>query len=359
MARIGNRNGPTPAGARKILVTGGCGFVGAAVAEAFADAGHDVTVVDLNRQPFQGDVTCVHLDITDAAGLIDVCAGMDTVVHAASIVQTRTRNRDAVWRVNHGGTRNVMAACERHAVARLIHISSASVVYAGRDIEGGDERLPYAAVSQSPYAESKIAAEREVLAFDGSARTRTCAIRPHLVFGPGDNRFVPNVVRRAAAGRLTREIGRREKLSDFTYIDNLVDAITAAADALVAGSPLCGQAYFITNGEPTPFFGFVEGLLKQLGYPPIRGRMPYWLAYAGAAAIEWFDTMRLGAAPPENGVSRFSVRYLATHHYFDIGKAHRDFGWKPRVSLAEGIRLTVDETRKCRPTAPETGQGSQ
>ena len=327
--------------------------------EAFADAGHAVTVVDLDCRPFRDDVRFVDVDVTDAAAMIDACAGADTVVHAASVVQTRTANRDAVWRVNHGGTRNVMAACERHDVSRLIHISSASVVYAGKDIEGGDERLPYATVSQPPYTESKIAAERDVLAFDGRGGTRACAIRPHLVFGPADNRFVPNVVQRAAAGRLTREIGKRDKLSDFTYIANLVDAIAAVSDALVDGSPLCGQAYFVTNGEPRPFFGFVEELLQKLGYPPIRGRVPYWLAYSGAAAVEWFDSIRNGAVQPEDGVSRFSVRYLATHHYFNIGKAFRDFGWKPRVSLAEGIRLTADELRERPTAAAATGECSR
>jgi sterol-4alpha-carboxylate 3-dehydrogenase (decarboxylating) len=218
-------------------------------------------------------------------------------------------------------------------------------VYEGEDIENGDETLPYSSISQAPYADSKIQAEKDVLAFNAKGVTQVCAIRPHVVFGPGDNRFVPNILEKAAAGRLNREIGNRDKLSDFTYIDNLVDAIVAAEAHLLPGSAVSGQAYFITNGEPKPFFGFVEEFLVELGYPKIKGRVPFWLAYGAASIMEGFDTLR-GVMRPENGFSRFSIKYMVTHHYYSIEKARRDFGWQPAVTLAEGIRLTVQDLRE-------------
>lgn len=327
---------------RKILVTGGLGFVGRALVERFADLGHEVTCVDVAEGSFRRDVKFRRLDLRDARAVREACTGHDSVIHNASLVHTKHNREEDVWAVNLGGTDNVLSACQAHRVGRLVYISSASAVYEGRDIENGDESLPYSRTSQAPYADSKIAAEKKVLAFSGQGPTQACAIRPHVVFGAGDNRFVPTIVRKAKEGKLSRAVGNRDKLSDFTYIDNLADAVVAAEERLTPGASACGQAYFITNGEPIPFFDFVEKLLVRLGYPPIRGKVPYWLAYSVAAVAEALDTLKGGTLNAEDGLSRFSVRYMVTHHYFSIAKAQRDLGWTPRVSLDEGIRRTAE-----------------
>lgn len=330
---------------RKIIVTGGCGFIGRNIVNGFADAGHQVTVLDLKCTPFRDDVTFIDLDITDKERLIEVCQGADSIIHNASIVHTQGNKEDIVWKVNHGGTLNILAACEKNDIERLVYISSASAVYEGKDIENGDETLPYSSISQAPYADSKIQAEKDVLAFHGKSKTRVCALRPHVVFGPEDNRFIPNILEKAAAGKLNREIGHRDKLSDFTYVSNFIDAIIMAEAALTEGSPVCGQAYFITNGEPKPFFGFVEDVLVELGYPKIKGKVPFFLAYSAAAVLEFIATLKGGGIGREDGVSRFAIRYMVTHHYYSIEKAYRDFGWRPAVSLTEGIKLTVADLR--------------
>jgi sterol-4alpha-carboxylate 3-dehydrogenase (decarboxylating) len=162
-----------------------------------------------------------------------------------------------------------------------------------------------------------------------------------VVFGPGDNRFIPAILDKAAAGRLGRAVGDRDKLSDFTYISNLVDAVLAAEERLIPGSPVNGQAYFVTNGEPMAFFDFVEKFIVQLGYPPIKGKVPYWLAYSVAAIVETIDTLKGGTLNAENGLTRFAMRYMVTHHYYSIDKARRDLDWEPRISLEQGIRLTA------------------
>lgn len=344
---------PKVATPRKILVTGGGGFVGAAVAEALSGAGHDVVAVDVKLRGFARGVPLVRLDVTDASALSAACKGVDSVVHCASLVHTRGTGGRQVWAVNHGGTLNVLDACARHGVSRLVHLSSASVVYDGRDLEDGDESLPYAGVPQMPYAESKIAAEKAVLDFGGRAGTRVCALRPHLVFGPGDGRLVPNILKRASSRLGVREIGRRDRLSDFTFISNLVDAVLAAEARLVPGSAVCGEAFFVTNGEPKPFFEFVEELIVALGHPPPRGRTPYWLAYGGAALLETLRAVGSGPLRGEDGVSRAAVQYLATHHYFSIRKARETLGWTPRVALAEGLGRTVDHLRGLERRSPE------
>lgn len=326
---------------RKILITGGCGFIGRALAEGFLAAGHAVTVLDMNDANLAPGADFIRCDIRDGQAVHAACAGMDSVIHNASVVHTANSRSEDVWAINHAGSLNVLKACQAHGIARLVYISSASAVYEGEDIENGDESLPYSRISQAPYADSKIQAEKDILAASGQGPTLCCAIRPHVVFGPGDNRFIPAILDKAAQGKLKRAIGNRDKLSDFTYISNLVEAVLAAEQRLQPDSPVCGQAYFVTNGEPMAFFDFVEAFLLELGYPPITGKVPYWLAYSVAALAEGFDTLKGGTLNKENGLTRFAVRYMVTHHYFSIAKAGRDLDWTPRISLAEGIRLTA------------------
>lgn len=327
---------------RRILVTGGNGFIGRALVARFAELGFDVICADIDDRPFRNDVKFVKLDIRDRKAVIRACAGMDSIIHNASLVHTKKNREEDIWAVNYGGSENIMDACVEHSIPRLLYISSASAVYEGNDIENGDETLPYSRISQAPYADSKIQAEKDILAFSGSGITQTCAIRPHLVFGAGDKRFVAAILEKARQGKLSRAIGNRDKLSDFTYIDNLVDAVVAAEDKLTRNSPVGGQAYFITNGEPIAFFNFVEKFLMAMGYPPITGKVPYWLAYAVAAIAEGIDTLKGGTLNAESGLTRFAVRYMVTHHYFNIAKARRDLGWAPKVSLQEGIHRTVE-----------------
>lgn len=330
---------------RRILITGGQGFVGRALVERFVELGHEVVCSDVRGAPYRDGVRFVTLDVRDAAAVRAACANVDTVIHNASLVHTKHNRQADVWAVNLGGTQNVLDACRAHGVARLVYISSASAVYEGRDIENGDERLPYSRISQAPYADSKIAAEQAVLAANGSDGVSSCAIRPHVIFGAGDNRFIPAILHKAKQGRLTREVGRRDKLSDFTYISNLVDAVAAAEARLQPGAPVAGQAYFVTNGEPMAFFEFVERFLVELGYPRIRGRVPYWLAYGVAAVAEAIDTLKGGTLGAEDGLTRFAVQYMNTHHYFSIDKARRDLGYAPAIDIDAGIRATVSALR--------------
>ncbi|MGJ8670316.1 MAG: SDR family NAD(P)-dependent oxidoreductase [Oceanococcus sp.] len=326
---------------RNILVTGGCGFIGKALAEGFIQQGHKVTALDMSEHNLPQGAHFVRCDIRDKDAVITACEGMDSIIHNASVVHTANSRAEDIWAINHTGSLNIIEACKTHAIPRLVYISSASAVYEGKDIENGDESLPYSRISQAPYADSKIQAEKDSLAFSGKADTLSCAIRPHVVFGPGDNRFIPAILEKAAQGKLKRAIGNRDKLSDFTYISNLVEAVVSAENKLAPGSAVCGQAYFVTNGEPRAFFDFIEDFLVELGYPPINNTVPYWLAYSVAALAEGFDTLKGGTLNKENGLTRFAVRYMVTHHYFNIEKAKRDLNWQPRVNLAEGIKLTI------------------
>jgi len=165
----------------------------------------------------------------------------------------------------------------------------------------------------------------------------TIALRPHVVFGPNDTRFLPAVIAHARAGRLKVQVGRGNWLSDYTYVDNLVDALLLAGDRLDVGAPVAGRAYFITNGEPIPFWDFVKKVLARLDLPPIRFAIPHQLVYGIAALKEGFETLRGGEVMPEDGLTRFAIRYMCTHHYFSIARAKAELGYAPRVSVDEGI----------------------
>ena len=327
--------------ATKSVVTGGCGFIGRILVDALVARGDEVTVVDFAEKAPRDDVRFERVDLRDPEKTSAFCQGQDVVFHNASVVHTRKSREEDVWAVNFGGAKNVLAGCRTHGVARLVYVSSASAVYEGRDIENGDESLPYSRISQAPYADSKIAAEKEILNANGKDGLLTCAIRPHVVFGPGDERFLPAILSRARAGRLKFAVGMQRKLSDFTYGSNVADALLLADEKLRAGSPVAGSAYFITNGEPMGFWDFVSQVLDRLHLPPIRGRVPFPIAYAVAAAYEAADTMRGGTLNSENGLSRFAIRYMCTHHYFSIARAKRDLGYVPAVSIADGIERTA------------------
>lgn len=321
----------------RVVVTGAAGFVGRHLTERLVREGLEVVASDLSDPAIPG-AQFHRCDITDATACAALCDGATTVYHVASLVQTRRAGADLVWAVNRGGTRNLLRAGADAGVRQFIYVSSASVVYEGGDIENGDESLPYTTISQAPYADSKLAAERDVV--EATSTMLTCAIRPHVVYGPGDTRFFPAILTRARAGKLTLGVGREHKLSDFTYIDNLVDALLLARQRLTQESGLGGRIWFITNGEPLSFWEFVDRTLDALALPRTRGRIPYVIAYAIAACVEFFKNLT-GTAGPEDGFTRFAVRYMCTHHYFSIERARRELGYEPAVSIDEGIRRTV------------------
>jgi nucleoside-diphosphate-sugar epimerase len=334
--------------ARASLVTGGCGFLGRAVVDALAARGDRVTVLDHRIDAWRPDVTFVRADICDPRAVDDAIAGHDVVFHSASLVHTKHNRLEMVRAVNIDGTRNVLRACQTAGVPRLVYVSSASVVYDGHDIINGDESLPYAPSFPAPYAETKRIAEEEVLKANGQHGTLTVAIRPHVVFGPGDTRLVPAILARAREGKLKFRVGLGEKkLSDFTYVTNVVDAMLAADERLTPRSPVAGQAYFITNGEPMSFWDFVARILPPLGFTPPRLVMPRSVAYAAAAVREAFDTyVRGGTLNAEEGLSRFAIRYICSHHYFSHARATRELGYVPRVRMDEGITRAIAHARE-------------
>ncbi|MED7926002.1 NAD-dependent epimerase/dehydratase family protein [Nonomuraea sp. LP-02] len=315
-----------------VLVTGGGGFLGQAVCRLLAARGDRVTAFQRSRRPELDAYGVLQRtgDVRDLDRVRAVVAGHDAVVHCAALAGLWGAASD-FRTINVHGTAHVVDACLSAGIARLVHVSSPSVVHDGRDLEGVDESVPYARRHLAPYPATKAAAERIVLAASG-ARLATVALRPHLIWGPGDPHFLPQLTARARRGRLLlpRAPG---KLIDTVYVDNAAEACLLALDALAPGRPVAGRAYFVAQDEPVPIAQWVNGLLAAAGLGPVRPRVPARLARLVAGVVE-HGCRLAGASPP---LTRMIAVQATTSHWFDLSAARRDLGYAPRVTTAEGL----------------------
>jgi nucleoside-diphosphate-sugar epimerase len=319
----------------KALVTGGGGFIGRYIVEKLVARGFDVTSLSRGDHPELGalGVKTARADVCEREKVITAVSGMDVVFHTAARVGVGGRLA-GFHRVNVIGSRNVVDACVAGGVKRLIFTSSPSVVFGGEPHEGADETAPYPSSFNAHYPATKAIAERETLSANGRDGLLTCAIRPHLVWGPRDTNLIPRLLARADAGRLVM-VGDGQNLVDMVYVENAADAHILAMDRLFAGSPVAGSAYFITQGEPVNLWDWVNRILKRLGRAPVKKRVSYPLAYAVGAVMETaYTLLGVDAEPP---MTRFLAQQLAMSHHFDIGKARRELGYTPKIGADEGL----------------------
>jgi nucleoside-diphosphate-sugar epimerase len=233
------------------------------------------------------------------------------------------------------GTQNIIDGCLAHGVGRLVFTSSPSVTFDGRSQEGVDESVPYPQHWLCNYSRSKAMAEQRVLAANGKNGLRTCALRPHLIWGPRDRHLIPRFLADARSGRL-RRVGNGKNRIDIVYVENAARAHLQAADAMQNGSPVPGRAYFITQGEPVNGWDWVDEILALAGLPPVRKSVSFRTAWAVGAAYE--AAYRMFCPQKEPPMTRFLAAQLSQSHYFSIARAKADFGYEPTVSIAEGMR---------------------
>jgi 2-alkyl-3-oxoalkanoate reductase len=317
------------------LVTGGGGFLGGAIVRRLVARGDHVRSLSRRRYPELDalGVEQIQGDVADLGPTETAAAGCDIVFHVAAKAGVWGSYAD-YYRANVVGTQNVLAACRKQGVRRLVYTSSPSVVFDGRDLEGVDESTPYPKHYDAAYPKTKAEAEQLVLAANG-ADLATIALRPHLIWGPGDNHLITRILERGRTGRL-RRIGRNNKLIDSIYIDNAADAHLLAADRLAPGTAVAGKEYFLSNGEPIPLWDLINHILATAGTPPVTRSIPVWLAYIAGWLLETVFTM-LGRRD-EPPMTRFLARELTTAHWFNIDAARRDLGYVPTISITEGLR---------------------
>lgn len=333
----------------KVLVTGGGGFLGSAICRLLRARGDQVLSVSRKRHAALDalGVQQQQIDLRVLDPLLQASRGVDALIHVAAMAGAWGPWAD-YHAANVVGTEHVLAACRLNGIARLVYTSTPSVVHAGGDLEGVDESVPYATHFHANYPHTKAIAERQVLAAN-DAHLSTVALRPHLIWGPGDTQLLPRIVARARAGRL-RFVGRARKLIDVVYIDNAAQAHVDALDRLAPGAACAGRAYFISQGEPVHLDDMINGMLRACDLPSESRRVPYSVAFAAGALLEAvYGVLRLDREPP---MTRFIAEQLATAHWFDISAARRDLGYQPAISTVEGLRRLEQWWRS---TAATTG----
>lgn len=324
----------------RALVTGGGGFLGRYIVEQLVARGDQVRSFGRGRYPELEalGVEVVRGDIADRGAVVNACAGVDAVIHVAALPGIAVK-----WapyeQANVLGTEHVLVGCRAHGISRLVYTSSPSVTFAGEDQCGVDERAPYdfewMIAHRAHYSRSKAIAEQAILAAN-DGRLRTCALRPHLIWGPRDNHLIPRLIDRARKGRL-RRVGGGANRVDTIYVDNAAAAHLQALDALaLESSPVAGRAYFLSQDDPVNCWDWIDEILALVDLPPVRKSISRRNAERAGAVLEMvYRAMSLSGEPP---MSRFLAAQLATSHWFDISAARNDFGYAPAVSTAEGMR---------------------
>jgi nucleoside-diphosphate-sugar epimerase len=323
----------------RVLVTGGGGFIGLALVQELCRQGRAVRVLGRHRYPAAeaAGAVCVQGDIRDAGAVSQAAASCSTVFHVAA--------KAGIWGplteyhgINVLGTRNVLAACATQSVPVLVYTSTPSVVFAGRDLEGGDETLPYASQPLCHYAATKILAEQEVLQVNNE-RLRTAAIRPHLVWGPGDTNLIPRLMARGRE-RSLRIVGNGANWVDIAYIDNVVHAHLLAEANLRSAGTAAGKAFFIGQQEPVQLWPWVNNLFARMKVPPVTKR----ISLGKAKAIGWLLEQVYAALKIEREpkMTRFLAEQLALSHWFSRKQTEALLGYTEQVSTEEGVeRLTA------------------
>ncbi|MGP5046512.1 NAD-dependent epimerase/dehydratase family protein [Glutamicibacter ardleyensis] len=321
---------------RRVLVTGASGMLGGAVAQLLRDKGHQVRTFQRGASSQATDE--IRGSLTDQDVVATAVESMDAVIHLAAKVSF-TGHWNEFVATNIDGTANLLAAAKSAGIKDFVFVSSPSVAHFGNSLAGASAGVANPNLARGNYARSKAAAELSALAED-SPEFRVAAIRPHVVWGPGDTQLVERVVDRAKSGRLPL-LDSGVALIDTTYIDNAASAIVRGLERMDYAH---GRALVVTNGEPRPVGELIAGICKAGGAPASKLNVPGWLARGAGSVIEkvWLAAGSRNLVHDEPPMTRFLAEQLSTAHWFDQRETHEVLDWKPTVSIDEGLaKLTT------------------
>ena len=298
------------------------------------EKGKSVRVLDIEQAQDERAEIIVG-DVRDADAVRKACEGVDTVIHAAAAVWDSKLPASIYGETNVIGTQIVINTCIQLKIPRLVYTSTMDVVMDSKHGQlGADESMPYPSDPgrMNRYAHSKMLGEQAVLRANGPTLA-TCALRPAGMFGPGDRYHLPNVIKNAKHGVNIR-LGDGTAQFSHVFSGNVAHAHVLAAEKLAPGSPVAGQAYFITDGHDGNFFSFMDPFLEALGIPVPRRSIPYGVANVMA----WFGEK----LSPRSNFNRFSLYCTCMDRTFVYDKARRDFGYEPRYSPDEAFNITLE-----------------
>jgi nucleoside-diphosphate-sugar epimerase len=313
------------------FVTGGSGFVGQRLIAALRARGDEVLALARSDAALAAvtaaGATPVRGDLDSAATLHRGMQGCARVFHAAA--HTAEWAPAAVYeRVTVQGTRHVLAAARAAGVARFIHVGSEAALVDGSPLRRVDETRPLPRHPLPGYPASKAASEALVLAANEAA-LQTLVVRPRLVWGSGDSTLLPQLVQAVRAGRF-RWIGGGRHLTSTCHVDNAVEGLLCAAERGRGG-----EAYFVTDGMPVEFRGFVSRMLATQGIAAPAGSLPYGVARGVAALGETlWRALPLPGKPP---LTRLVLQLFGREVTVEDGKARRELGYLGATSVEAGL----------------------
>lgn len=318
------------------LVTGGSGFLGNAIVKQLQSAGSKVKILCRGQCPEleKEGIAIVSGDISDSKIAAEAVKDCDIVFHTAAKAGVDGVYQD-YYRTNVEGTKNIFDASSKANVKCFVHTSSPSVVFSHGNMENVDESIPYPDNHQEWYPKTKCMSEKYVLE-NSSDKMPTVALRPHLIWGPGDNHLAPRLITKAKADKL-KFIGDGNNLIDTIYIDNAANAHILAAEKLLSrAKEVYGKAFFITNDDPRPISEIINMIIGAAGLQPITATISPKTAWLAGAVLEFvYRTFKLKGEPP---ITRWVANELSTSHWFDISAAKNLLGYKPLVSIEEGAK---------------------
>ena len=324
----------------RVLVTGGSGFLGANLVRELLKSGHQVRSLDRAPSPLEDQPNLESMvgDITDPDDVARATAGIDTIFHTAAIIElmggasVTPEYRERNFKVNVGGTQNLLTAGQNAGAARFVYVASNSVVMGGKPISGGDETLPYTDRFNDLYTETKVAAEKLVLSQNGVEGMLTCSVRPSGIRGQGDQTMFRKLFESVIAGHAKVLIGSKNAKLDNSYVHNLTHGMVLAAEHLVPGGTAPGQAYFIKDGDPINMFEFARPVIEACGRSWPKVRIPAKPVHAVLTGWQRLHFKFGIMAPP---LEPLAVERVSVNNYFSTAKAHRDLGYVPRYTTAE------------------------
>jgi nucleoside-diphosphate-sugar epimerase len=328
----------------KVFITGGGGFLGKHIVLQLLEQGHTVTSYSRGNYPElkKLGVNTIQGSLEDKDRLTEACQGHDVFFHTASKVAMWGKKED-FHSTNVLGTENVISACHKNNIPHLIYTSTPSVVFQYDSLKGEDESLPYAQNSYSRYAESKALAEKIVLEANGD-NLKTVSLRPHLVFGPGDQNLIPRLIDSHKKGKL-KIVGDGQNQVDVLYVENAAEAHLLAWKALMENpQKVEGRPYFLGQG-PVKLWDFINDILELHHLPPVEKKVPFKTAFQIGRVIEYGSSI-LGKYDYHPPMTRFVALQLSKDHYFNHDNAKNDFGWTPQIPLKEGLSRLVSASGK-------------
>lgn len=325
----------------RILVTGGGGFLGTyIIKELLKNPVYKVTNFSRHAYSHLEDlkVPTIKGDLRNRDDVIRALSqGFDAIFHVAALAGVWGRYED-YYGINFEGTKNLAEAARDLGIPRFVYTSTPSVVFGSEDLLGVNEDRPYPETHLNAYSETKTMAEKLVLSLNDGKNFLTCAIRPHLIWGPGDPHLFPRVIQKGKEGKL-RIVGDGENLVDIIYVENAALAHVQAFENLTPGSRVCGEAYFVGQERPVRLWDFINQILGFVEVAPVMKSIDVSTAYKIGWVMEKVFKFA-GIWKPEPPMTRFVALNLGKSHYFSHEKAKRDFGYSPRVSIEEGLKRT-------------------